>query len=249
MYLNEYSGRDIRIAVIDSGVHADHPHVGGVEHGVGIRSDGSLDADYIDRLGHGTAVTAAIREKAPDAVVIAVKVFWDTLSTNVSALVRGMDEACAHGATVINLSLGTPNVEHRPLLEAAVERAASAGAILVTALEDRGTVWLPGSLAGVVPVVLDWDCPREEYRLKADSDRRVVLASGYPRDIPNVPRERNLKGISFAVANATGFVARAMEAMMRTRASAGPVNERVGEIMRMLENGLASDTGCSATRL
>ena len=39
------------------------------------------------------------------------------------------------------------------------------------------------------------------------------MASGYPRDIPNVPRERNLKGISFAVANASGFVARAMEAV------------------------------------
>jgi subtilisin family serine protease len=237
VYLNEYSGRDVRIAVIDSGVHPDHPHVGGVEHGVGIRSDGSVDADFIDRLGHGTAVTAAIREKSPDASVIAIKVFWDTLSTNVSALVRGMDEACARGATVINLSLGTPNVDHRPLLEAAIQRATSAGAILVTALEDRGTLWLPGSLTGVVPVVLDWECPREEYRLTAATSRRVVATSGYPRDIPGVPRERNLKGISFAVANATGFIARAMEAMMRTRAVAG-VDGRLEEVLRTLESGL-----------
>ena len=49
----------------------------------------------MDRLGHGTAVTAAIREKAPDASIIAIKVFWNTLSTDVSSLVRGIDEACA----------------------------------------------------------------------------------------------------------------------------------------------------------
>jgi hypothetical protein len=36
--------------------------------------------------------------------------------------------------------------------------------------------------------------------------RRIVRASGYPRPIPGVPPERNLKGISFAVANATGLL-------------------------------------------
>jgi hypothetical protein len=41
---------------------------------------------------------------------------------------------------------------------------------------------------------------------------RSFLASGYPRDIPGVPRERNLKGLSFAVANVSGFVARALDA-------------------------------------
>jgi subtilisin family serine protease len=56
----------MRIAVIDSGVHADHPHVRGVAGGVSITPDGSEDPDFVDKLGHGTAVTAAIREKAPD---------------------------------------------------------------------------------------------------------------------------------------------------------------------------------------
>jgi hypothetical protein len=40
----------------------------------------------------------------------------------------------------------------------------------------------------------------------------VLFAAPYPRDIPGVPRERNVKGVSFAVANATAFVARALEA-------------------------------------
>jgi subtilisin family serine protease len=222
MYLSQYSGRGVRIAIVDSGVHAEHPHVGGVHQGVGIRADGSLDDDFVDRLGHGTAVTAAIREKARDATLVAVKVFWDTLSTNVRALVRGMDEACARGAAIINLSLGTPNLEHTALLEAAVSRAAVNGTILVTALEDRGISWLPGMLAGVIPVQLNWECPREEYRLTTSGSRDVIVTSGYPRDIPNVPRERNLKGISFAVANATGFVARAIEAA-KSPVAAGPV--------------------------
>jgi hypothetical protein len=82
----------------------------------------------------------------------------------------------------------------------------------VAALDAGGVRWLPGSLDGVVPVRLDWNCPREAYRVVRHEGRQVIAAAGYPRDIPDVPRERNLQGVSFAVANASGFVARALEA-------------------------------------
>jgi len=36
----------------------------------------------------------------------------------------------------------------------------------------------------------------------------VYRASGWPRPIPGVPPLRNLNGISFAVANVTGILAR-----------------------------------------
>ena len=213
MFLNDYSGRGVRVAIIDSGVHAAHPHVNGIEQGVAIRADGSLDDDFVDRLGHGTAVAAAIREKAPDALLVAIKVFWETLATDVASLVSGIDEAGRRGARIINLSLGTANPAHRTLLEMAADRAGQHGAFIVAAGEDNGTQWLPGTIAGVVAARLDWAIPRDEYRLLKIRDRPVVSASGYPRDIPGVPREKNLKGLSFAVANTTGFVARALQAL------------------------------------
>jgi hypothetical protein len=40
----------------------------------------------------------------------------------------------------------------------------------------------------------------------------TVKASAYPRPIPGVSPERNLKGLSFAVANATGIIASAWPA-------------------------------------
>jgi subtilisin family serine protease len=212
MYLAERSGKGVRIAVIDSGVYADHPHVGGVSEGIAIREDGTLDEDFVDRLGHGTAVTAAIREKAPAAEMIAIKVFGRTLSTTVAALVRAIDEARARNAAIVNLSLGTADHGQRADLAAAVARARAAGVLIVAALEDAGTRWLPGDLEGVIPVRLDWACARDSYRIVAEGGRSIVAASGYPRDIPGVARERNLKGISFAVANASAFVARALEA-------------------------------------
>src|SRR4030095_2925841 len=117
MFLSNFTGKGVRIAVIDSGVHALHPHVGGITGGIGIREDGPLVDDHVDRLGHGTAVTAAIREKVPDAEIFAIKVFWQTLATDIRSLTRAIEVAAERDAHVINLSLGTAEMEHRPRLE------------------------------------------------------------------------------------------------------------------------------------
>ncbi|MEP7118135.1 MAG: S8 family serine peptidase [Acidobacteriota bacterium] len=204
------TGRGVRVAVIDSGVHAGHPHVGAVEGGVSFAADGARGVDAVDRLGHGTAVAAAIREKAPEAVLIPVKVFDRELRATADALVAAIDWAVAAQVQVINLSLGTANAAHEARLLTALERAAAAGVCLVAAGEQDGTRWLPGSLAPAVGVMLDWTCPRDQADARVEEQggvRRVTFrASGYPRPIPGVPPERNLKGVSFAVANVTGLL-------------------------------------------
>ena len=47
--------KPLRIAVIDSGVNPSHPHIARVD-------GGWPENDFLDRLGHGTAVMAAIQE-------------------------------------------------------------------------------------------------------------------------------------------------------------------------------------------
>ena len=203
--------KPVRIASIDSGVHAGHPHVNGVAGGVAIMADGSEQPDYTDRLGHGTAVTAVIREKAPDALIYTVKIFHESLATNINVLVRALEWSARNHMDLINLSLGTDNPQHEALLRATVDEISANGIQLVAAYEDAGIRWLPGILPGVVPVALDWNCPRDEYRTSTLPDGRTLYhASGYPRPIPGVAPERNLKGISFAVANVTGLIARAL---------------------------------------
>jgi subtilisin family serine protease len=198
----------VRIAVVDSGVHARHPHVNGVAGGVSITPDGREEAGFVDRLGHGTAVTAVIREKAPDAEIYAVQVFHDSLATRIESLIHALDWSARNGIQIVNLSLGTDNPQHEALLRATVDRLVGQGIKLIAANEDAGVRWLPGSLAGVVPVAVDWDCPRDEYRTSTLPDGRTLYhASGFPRPIPGVAPERNLKGISFAVANVTGLIA------------------------------------------
>jgi subtilisin family serine protease len=206
----------VRIAVIDSGVHAAHPHVNGVAGGIAITAEGQQNGEFLDRLGHGTAVTAVIREKAPNAAIFAVKIFHDSLTTRIQPLVSAIDWSVDNGMHLINLSLGTRNLEHESILRATLERVRAKGILLVAAFEDAGVRWLPGALPSAVPVTLDWNCSRDEYRTSSLPDGRTLYhASGFPRPLPNVPADRNLKGISFAVANVTGLLARDISASMK----------------------------------
>jgi hypothetical protein len=93
-----------------------------------------------------------------------------------------------------------------------VARARAHGAVVVAAHDEGGVRWLPGSLEGVVSVRADASLDRDAYEVSTVDDRPVLVAAPFPRDIPGVPRERNVNGISFSVANASAFVARALEA-------------------------------------
>lgn len=211
--LRERSGRGIPVAVLDSGLNPENPHVTPPARAVSLEENDGETEDVLDRLGHGTAVAAVIQEKAPDSELLVVRIFHETLSTDTSTLVRGLDRAVEMGARLVNLSLGTAEPERREALRAAVARTRERGVIIVSPREHRGRRWWPGALEGVVGVLLDWDCPRDEFRLIRDPSRRPVFrASGYPRPIPGVSRARNVKGISFAAANVTGLLARLLEA-------------------------------------
>ncbi len=182
----------MRVAILDSGVHAGHPHVG--ELAGGFDATG-ITGDWLDRIGHGTAVAGAIRSHAPEAELLAVKIFHGNLRTNVEIVLRGVEWALSEGADIINLSLGTDNSEHAPRF---------------AEWRTKGGIWVsaagayPGLVEGVLAVEADANLPRNEVRWLA---KYRVAASPFPRDIPGVARERNLQGISFAVANVSGLLA------------------------------------------
>ena len=137
---------------------------------------------------------------------------------------RAIRWAADEGAQLINLSLGTTNPAHAEKLSPAVSYAAERGSMVVSAREWNGAMWLPGSLAGVAGVVADADLDRDEIDvtpIDGGGGLPQFKAAPFPRPIPNVPRERNLSGVSFAVANVTGFLARATEALGDPFSAAG----------------------------
>lgn len=192
----------MKIAIVDSGIHPGHPHVGGIAGAVEITLAGE-GRDTVDRVGHGTAVAGAIREKAPDAELYAVKVFDRRLAANIDVILRALAWCREHRMDLVNLSLGTENLAHRD----SFVRILKDDLLVVSAASH-----LPGTLPGVIGVAPDPACPRDTFRYRAG----VFYASPYPRPIPGVPVAHNLQGASFAVANMTGLVARALQKTPRS---------------------------------
>ena len=191
----------LRVAILDSGVTRDHPHIGNVIDGIAITPQGTT-GDYVDWVGHGTAVAAAIHEKAPDAELLIVKIFGRQLAATIHQLVTGIEWALDQHADFINLSLGTQNEDHCERFRPLIERSVHAGSQIISARRIHGKACFPGSMSGVIGVEANPAVSRNEIRYSDD----LAVASPFPRPIPGVPPEKNLHGVSFAVANVTGYL-------------------------------------------
>jgi hypothetical protein len=205
------TGKGVKIAVIDSGVNIRHPHiVSSSTFGVVLASD-EAGASWEDQIGHGTAVMAAIQEKAPEAEYHAVKLFGPSLRSTARRLIEAIEWSIDNRMDLINLSLGTTNLDYKDELQTLVRKALDANSLIVSAHAAGDLPALPGVLEGVIGVDVDWELPRGQYRIKDESGKAVFVASGFPRGLPGLPQSKNLHGISFAVANMTGIIARAVE--------------------------------------
>jgi hypothetical protein len=119
----EASGRGVRLAVIDTGVNFDHPHLGQAPCGHG---------EFRDHFGHGTCCAALVHLLAPDAELFAVRVTNERGTTDAVHLARGIRLAEESGASILLVALGTEAGDRRAIDEA-VFSASAKGAIVVAA--------------------------------------------------------------------------------------------------------------------
>lgn len=145
----------VTVAVVDSGVDAQHPDLTGkildgyncMEYDSGGRRYNSNDAS--DDNGHGTHVAGIIAAVSGngtgisgvtgtlDVQILPVKVLNDEGEGSVYEVVNGIKYAADNGADIINLSLGSSYPSS--LEEAAVEYAQSKGVLCVAAAGNDAT--------------------------------------------------------------------------------------------------------------
>ncbi|MBN1152810.1 MAG: S8 family serine peptidase [Dehalococcoidia bacterium] len=115
------------VAVLDTGVAGDNPGLSGR-----ICGNVSLveETDSGEMRDHATHVAATIAAIAPNCTILSIRVADDRGFCTSRAVAEGIDIATRWGASVINLSL---EVEASLALEAAIENAWMAGAVVVAA--------------------------------------------------------------------------------------------------------------------
>lgn len=154
------TGQGVRVAVIDSGIEADHPDLNGcvdVDSGVAITLDSTgelveLRGPHDDSVGHGTACASIIHSLAPEARITSVKVLGKGLSGKAAAFLRGLAWAVEEGFDVINLSLGANRREWALPFYEICDRAYFSGSFIVTAANNLPRPSFPSLYASVASV-------------------------------------------------------------------------------------------------
>ena len=212
--LSTATGAGVRVALIDSGINAQHSHVGFLTGGIAlsVTVEGTVeeDSDYTDHIGHGTALAGILRAKAPRVELYAVKIFTDRLAASITILEAALGWAIVQRMNIINLSLGTANADHRERLREIVARANAAGTLLVASSPPGRMDVFPAALPDVIGVAGDDNCGWSEYRYVA-GDPIPFRAHPCPRSLPGPAQARNFRGHSFASAHVSALLALLME--------------------------------------
>ncbi len=153
----ESTGQGVKVAVIDSGIDADHPMIDGRVSGyVAIEEtpDGPrFDLhQHPDDFGHGTACAGIIRTLAPDCELYSVKVLGAGLRGRGSVFLAGLRWAIENDMDVCNLSLGSTKQDFYGVLHELADLAYYRGTVLVTAGNNMPIPSFPLVFASVISV-------------------------------------------------------------------------------------------------
>jgi serine protease AprX len=208
LWAEGYDGRRITVAVLDTGVYAEHPDLQGtggsrVIHCEDFSHERLTDANCDDTFGHGTFMAGLIAGNgkssggtyvgtAPKARIVSVKVAGFDGSTDISQILAGIQWVVAHkdtyGIRALNLSLGSDSGQDYRLspLDFAVERAWQAGIVAVVSAGNSGpdahTVHKPGDDPYVVTVGASNDEGTQtvkDDRVPVFSSRGTTRANGF----------------------------------------------------------------------
>jgi subtilisin family serine protease len=155
------AGDGVRVAIVDSGIEADHPAVGGrVRGGVIVEYDGRTktgvrivdDPRPRDLFGHGTACAGIIHALAPAAEFYSVRVLGKTLSGKALQFAGGLRWAIENGMSVVNLSLSTSKQEYYGLFHELADDAYFQNVVLVSAVNNLPAPSYPSLYAAVISV-------------------------------------------------------------------------------------------------
>ncbi|MEV1084370.1 S8 family serine peptidase [Streptomyces sp. NPDC050211] len=164
-------GEGVTVAVLDSGVYADHPALKGkVTTGPDYFKDG-LKAGDAKWGQHGTAMASDVLKVAPKAEILSVRVIDDkheeerteedleeSFRTGNNPIANGINYAVEHGADVITMSLGGEVLlgGYSEDEAAALAYAARSGVTVLASAgnsaEDFNEVEYPAGYAGVITV-------------------------------------------------------------------------------------------------
>jgi subtilisin family serine protease len=151
------TGAGARVCILDSGVEASHPLVGGLDSAVVISLDendevvATEDAEG-DLSGHGTACAGVVRGLAPECSLSSVRVLGAGFSGSGGVLLGGLKYAVEQGFDVINMSLSTTKKPFASVLHELADSAYFKRTVLVASAHNMPVESYPWRFSSVISV-------------------------------------------------------------------------------------------------
>ncbi len=253
---NNITGSGIIIAILDTGILSTHNEFSGTGK-LQLGPDfGNDDNDPTDIDGHGTHIAgiAAANDDgtgsvgiAPDATILAIKVFTNSGVASELDIVKGIHYAVASGAQIINMSFGSSNVfsnlpdqlSFSSLLVNAVRDAVEAGVVVITSAgNDTSTLSSYPTSASDAIMVAATKADDTLAPFTSHGNSLSVSAPGYSIYSPD-QQANNSYNIFSGTSMATPIVAGAAALILDQNPSLTPA-----EVKNLLEN-TADDLGPS----
>jgi subtilisin family serine protease len=203
----------VKVAVVDSGVDADHPVIDGRVAGymaITVAGFDELvfdDSGHEDTSGHGTACAGIILGLAPECELYSVRVMGRRGGKGL-ALVAGIRWAIEQGMQVANLSLGTTRRDFFGTLHELTDEAYFRHIVVVTAANNFPIPSFPCEYASVISVASHETNDPELFYYNPEPPTEF---GAFGIDVP-VPWKgggvSKVTGNSFAAPHITGIVAR-----------------------------------------
>lgn len=210
------TGKGVKVAVVDSGVDADHPMIDGRIAGyvaIDVFAGGELvfdDSPHEDMSGHGTACAGIVLGIAPECELYSVRVMGRRGGKG-SALVAGLGWVIEHEMQVANLSVGTTIRDFFGTLHELTDEAYFRHVVLVTAANNFPIPSFPCEYASVVSVASHGT--NDPYLFYYNSAPPTEFGA-FGIDVPAAWKGGGVSkvtGNSFAAPHITGIVARVLE--------------------------------------
>jgi len=151
------TGAGARVCILDSGVEANHPLVGGLESTVAI-SLGENEEVVVtedeegDLSGHGTACAGIVRALAPECSLSSVRVLGAGFTGSGGVLLAGLRYAVELGFDVINMSLSTTKKPFAAVLHELADSAYFRRTVLVASAHNMPVESYPWRFSSVISV-------------------------------------------------------------------------------------------------
>lgn len=146
------NGSGVRVCVVDTGVDAEHPQIGGLDRSLQVSGGDVVECQPVDPAGHGTACAGVIRSIAPGVALTSLRVLTDGKYGTGDALMTGLAWAIEEGFDLVNLSLSTTRSTFRESLHELADRAYFRRCLLVAAAHNMPVLSFPWTFSSVVSV-------------------------------------------------------------------------------------------------